>query len=127
MPSKIMRQIRESMTAPPIRENDSCRASFLFKPDFIGFGGHFPDNPVLPAVVQFSLALFLARQIRGKDLEPIRVKKAKFSSVLAADMPTRVCVTVENDADPDLTVVCRISGPEETASSFKMDLKRISE
>jgi hypothetical protein len=26
-----------------------------------------------------------------------------------------------------LTVACRISGPEETASSFKMDLKRISE
>ncbi len=127
MPSKIMRQIRESMTAPLVRENDSCRASFLFKPDFIGFGGHFPDNPVLPAVVQFSLALFLARQIREKDLEPIRVKKAKFSSVLAADMPIRVCVSVENDADPDLTVACRISGPEETASSFKMDLKRISE
>jgi len=122
-----MRQIEESMTTSPIRETNSCSASFLFKSDFIGFGGHFPGNPVLPAVVQFSLGLFLARQIRGQDLEPIRVKKAKFSSVLAVDMPIEACVTVEDDTDPDLAVACRINGPEETASSFKMDLKRISE
>lgn len=29
-----------------------CEAVFVFPPEFPGFAGHFPDNPVLPGIAQ---------------------------------------------------------------------------
>ncbi|MFO7816351.1 MAG: hypothetical protein ACQES5_07840 [Thermodesulfobacteriota bacterium] len=122
MPSKIMQQIRESATSPVVRKEEGWTGEFRFKSEFIGFAGHFPDNAVLPAVVQFSLAVFIVREIKENKFEPVRVQKAKFSSVLGPEMPIKAVVNIEKEEGPDMTVSCRISGPAETASSFKMDL-----
>ena len=51
---------------------------YLFGQNFIGFSGHFPGYPVLPAFVQVLTALSLAEEHRGYPLELASVETAKF-------------------------------------------------
>jgi 3-hydroxyacyl-[acyl-carrier-protein] dehydratase len=52
--------------------------TYCFKPDFIGFSGHFPGYPILPAVVQVFTILSMAEEVKGRSLELISIVKAKF-------------------------------------------------
>jgi 3-hydroxyacyl-[acyl-carrier-protein] dehydratase len=54
--------------------------SYAFSPDFIGFSGHFPGYPVLPAFMQVLTALTMAEEVRGHAIKLISVIKAKFRS-----------------------------------------------
>lgn len=56
---------------------DVMQCEFFFTPDFAGFHGHFPDNPLLPGIVQIMLARYTAAQGRSALLS--RVKRCKFS------------------------------------------------
>ena len=51
---------------------------YCFSQDFIGFAGHFPGYPILPAFVQILTALTLVEEQRGSSLELASVENAKF-------------------------------------------------
>jgi len=51
---------------------------YCFNRNFIGFSGHFPGYPILPAFVQILTALTLAEEQRGYPLELDSVENAKF-------------------------------------------------
>jgi 3-hydroxyacyl-[acyl-carrier-protein] dehydratase len=51
---------------------------YCFNRDFIGFSGHFPGYPILPAFVQILTALTLAEEQSGYPLELASVENAKF-------------------------------------------------
>lgn len=51
---------------------------FCFGPDFLGFQGHFPGYPVLPALVQVLAAATVAEALLGRPLPLERVEHAKF-------------------------------------------------
>ena len=42
------------------------------------FAGHFPDAPVVPAVLLLSKVLDAAEQWLGAQLQPLRLRQAKF-------------------------------------------------
>ena len=78
--------VRASLSAPPEKGRDGgMTAVFCFSPTFRGFQGHFPDNPVLPGIVQILMAeltaggagCFALTEIsRCKFLRPIRPEEA---------------------------------------------------
>ena len=51
---------------------------YCFDRDFIGFSGHFPGHPILPAFVQVLTTLTLAEEHSGYPLELVGVENAKF-------------------------------------------------
>ena len=51
---------------------------YCFNRNFIGFSGHFPGYPILPAFVQILTALTLVEEHRGHSLELAGVENAKF-------------------------------------------------
>ena len=51
---------------------------YCFNQDFIGFSGHFPGYPILPAFVQILTALTLAEEQRGYPLDLASLENAKF-------------------------------------------------
>lgn len=51
------------------------RQCFFFPDDFVGFAGHFPGNPILPAFVQICMARILWKEHSDS---PFIVKSAKF-------------------------------------------------
>lgn len=64
----------------PVRETEpgTFIRSYCFAPDFIGFSGHFPGYPILPAFIQVLAVLTLAEETKGRRLKVLTLEKAKF-------------------------------------------------
>ncbi len=67
---------------PATWETDqTIRQDFAFPLDFVGFDGHFPGEPILPAVVQVGLGVVLTKSFQAKGAGPYwleTVTRAKF-------------------------------------------------
>ena len=70
--------VRAALVSAPVEgPAGDVTAVFCFSPDFRGFQGHFPGNPVLPGIVQILMAEVAAG--RGNDLRLAEVARCKFS------------------------------------------------
>jgi 3-hydroxyacyl-[acyl-carrier-protein] dehydratase len=63
-----------------VRETESgaFSRSYCFGPEFIGFSGHFPGYPILPAFIQILTVLTMAEDVKGRRLKILSLEKAKF-------------------------------------------------
>jgi 3-hydroxyacyl-[acyl-carrier-protein] dehydratase len=61
-----------------VSSNGSCRAQLTFPPDFVGFQGHFPGNPILPGVCLIEAVLGVLESAQGKPLRLKKIASAKF-------------------------------------------------
>jgi|SRR6185369_1104479 len=50
----------------------------LFRDDFAGFGGHFPERPILPAIVEILTVVALVGAHQGRRQRLLAVEDAKF-------------------------------------------------
>ena len=92
---------------------------YRFGPDFIGFSGHFPGNPILPAFVQILTALTLTERYKGRPLKAASVEKAKFRIPLQPDQEIEVAcrqLTVGKLTGCD----ARLTVSEGLAASFRI-------
>ena len=69
--------VRAALVSPPA-ENPAgeVTAAFCFSPEFRGFQGHFPGNPVLPGIVQILMAEVTAGRENSRVLA--EVARCKF-------------------------------------------------
>jgi len=69
-----------ALIAPFLGETGAAVGRYRFDEAFVGFRGHFPDRPILPAVVQIMAALHVAGEVwkGGSDI-PLSVDRAKFT------------------------------------------------
>ena len=64
--NKLKKEIIEAAMGPARGyESDKAVGRYLFPPGFIGFAGHFPGYPILPAFVQVLSALTVMRSGRA--------------------------------------------------------------
>jgi 3-hydroxyacyl-[acyl-carrier-protein] dehydratase len=82
-----------SSAAGPARkvEEGNFVKPYSFAPDFIGFSGHFPGHPVLPAFVQVLTLLTMAEEVRGHAIKLITVLRAKFRAEIHPGSAIEVC------------------------------------
>jgi 3-hydroxyacyl-[acyl-carrier-protein] dehydratase len=64
---------------------DKAVGRHLFPRSFIGFDGHFPGYPVLPAYVQVLTALTVIEEWKDCPFQLVSVEKAKFHIELRPD------------------------------------------
>lgn len=64
---------------------DTVKKRYRFGPEFIGFSGHFPGYPILPAFVQILTAQTLAEEQKGHPLKLAGLENAKFHIQLRPD------------------------------------------
>jgi 3-hydroxyacyl-[acyl-carrier-protein] dehydratase len=96
--------------------------SFCFGPEFLGFRGHFPGYPIVPAFVQVLMSLVCMEELKNVALEMSALDNAKFQR----ELKPGVVITVEWRELPDrpyLTFQVRIKDGKETASSFLITCK----
>ena len=110
-------ELRQCATGPVRRRADgSLSMRFTFPPEFSGFAGHFPGQPILPGVVQVMAGALCASEGRSTRLEGL--SRAKFL------LPIGAGATVEVVAGPvtngKSTLVLELDG--ETASSMTLIL-----
>ena len=100
--------------------------AYLFPVTFFGFQGHFPDNPVLPAILQLLTARESIAEHMGQDLLITKVTRAKFLRIVAPDIPVTVIWTLREQEDAFLCK-CSLETEGNSASSFVLTLKAKSD
>jgi 3-hydroxyacyl-[acyl-carrier-protein] dehydratase len=71
--------------------NQGCELTFRPGDDFIGFRGHFPGHPVLPAFVQLLMAECAVRLHSPAPMSLRRVERGKFLRPIGPNEPVTVC------------------------------------
>ena len=76
-----------------ITPGESVQASLCFEQDFVGFSGHFPDHPVLPAVMAIYTGWMLADMCADQRFDLHAIKRARFTGPIYPN--DRVDVTLK--------------------------------
>ena len=104
-----------------VSEPGTIHRRYCFNRNFIGFSGHFPGHPILPAFVQILTALTLAEEHRGHPLELAGVENAKFHIQLGPGQEINVeCREKLVSGKPGCEA--RLTVAEGLASLFRMSL-----
>jgi len=56
-----------------------------FHPDSPWFSGHFPDNPILPAIAQLSSVFEAVQSTMKSELKLLEFKRVKFKQIVKPD------------------------------------------
>ena len=123
---KISAELAAAMT--DLRDTDGTwQAMFCLPPDFIGFAGHFPGRPIVPAVAQIQMACVVLAASKKSDCgagpchtgHPARVDNAKFTRPIGPG--EAVTVTVAPTGASRWKALARVNG--EKAAEFTLTLK----
>ena len=102
---------------------DTGARRYRFGPGFIGFAGHFPGNPVLPAIVQIRAVVSLAEADGGKTLALAAVRSAKFLAPVRPDED--VWIRYRRRVDSGLDICdATLSVAGKTVAAFQLELAR---
>lgn len=82
------------ITNRPLHET-TVDAQFLYPSSFIGFQGHFPAAPILPAIVQLATVRYCVEQALGRELVPMMLTKTKFRSMIAPEQKVFFTITIK--------------------------------
>ncbi len=70
---------------------------FLFIAGFIGFNGHFPRQPILPAVAQLAAVRYLAVQLLDRDVGLHGFHGVKFRDMVVPDEEILINILLTED------------------------------
>ena len=77
--TRIMQEIAAaSLGTIKTDDSGSFEAVYLFPEKFCGFAGHFPEHPILPAIVEIMTAVSLVGEHAGSRQRLVAVEEAKF-------------------------------------------------
>ena len=71
------------------------QASCVFDQDFPAFAGHFPGQPILPAIVQLAAVRLLCEDQLEKVLHPVGCRRVKFRAMVQPGEPVKVQAKVK--------------------------------
>ena len=127
--NKIRTGILESQLGDiEMPDKDIAFGRYCFDVDFVGFNGHFPGYPVVPAFVQLLAAVVVMEQWEKSPFEIAFIQKAKFHMEikpgkeirvqcrqLSGDtkIPVEVRITVEEGLAADIRIVIKTRESEE--------------
>lgn len=76
--SPLEEGVRSAIASIEEHQEGGMEVSCVFPEDFIGFTGHFPSRPVLPALAQIILGRIAAEALTGRSATFLGVERAKF-------------------------------------------------
>lgn len=118
----LRRGIRDSAAGDIARTGaETVVRRYRFAPGFIGFSGHFPGNPVLPAIVQVCAVVSLAEEEGGKELRLAAVRSAKFLSPIRPDEEVSIRYRRRIDSGEDI-FDATLSVAGKTSAAFQLRL-----
>lgn len=67
------------------KDTKNGKANIRLGNSFIGFQGHFPENPILPGVFEIGFICTLAEKVLGNKYYLTKIYKTKFSAMVKPD------------------------------------------
>ena len=119
-------EIRECRITSVHETERGYETGYVFPPVFPGFQGHFPRNPILPAIIQLMTARESIIEQMGRDLLVTKVTRAKFQKIITPDIPVTVVWTLREQEDA-FVCKCTLETEGNPASNFNMTLKTKSD
>jgi 3-hydroxyacyl-[acyl-carrier-protein] dehydratase len=121
--NRLRKEIIEAALGPvEVIAPDKAIGRYVFPQSFIGFTGHFPGYPVLPAFVQVLTALTVIEEWKGSPFLLASVEKAKFHIELRPDQEIIVQCR-EFEAKEKTVMEARLTVSEGLAAVFIMHFK----
>lgn len=117
--SRIRTELAASAVSAAAHQSDGWHQRFCLPESFAGFAGHFPDNPVVPAVVQILMGLLVAEAAAARCLEITQVSRAKFLQPLRPQQAIDVRCAPGGD---DRTWEVEVRGAGGVAAMFRLQL-----
>lgn len=121
-----MNELRKGIAAASVDDivvvgPETVARRYRFSADFIGFSGHFPGDPILPAIAQLRTVVSLAEAHSGRPLRLAAVEFAKFLAPIHPREEVRVRYTRTTDAGRSLyDATLSVNG--KTAAAFLLHL-----
>ncbi len=121
-----MNELRKGITAAAVDDivvvgPETVTRRYRFPAGFVGFSGHFPGDPVLPAIAQMRTVVSLAEEHSGRVLRLAAVESAKFISPIHPCDEVRVRCRRRTDAGKHL-YDATLSVDGKTAAAFLLHL-----
>jgi len=113
-----------------VRSEPDC-GSCRFHPtvDFIGFSGHFPNFPILPAMLQVLLGIIVSEELYGSSLTLQKLDKAKFMVQIKPEQTITVSCHLSRmpnkESQPGAKARITITVAEQKAASMTLFLDEI--
>lgn len=82
----------QTMAGPLEAQDGGWSQVYTLQPDFPGFDGHFPGQPIVPGVVQVQMAMRVIAQARGKTPVLREIIQTKFKAPVGPLQAVRVSV-----------------------------------
>ena len=105
---------------------DELVGTFVFPADFTGFGGHFPNNPVLPGVCAIQATLVMLESHFRSRVRLLRVVSAKFLKVVRPGEECTWSSSVRDGQDRSCQVRATVSRGSERVAVLDL-LVRLSD
>ncbi len=115
MAEKVEIEIKQHIQNIRVEKNEGSSffisADCLFPENFIGFAGHFPDKPVLPAILQLAAIRFTAEKALSTSLFPLQYNRAKFKKMIEPEQVFSLQLKLVED-NGVFQGKCKISTPK---------------
>jgi 3-hydroxyacyl-[acyl-carrier-protein] dehydratase len=95
-------------------------ARFVFPADFIGFRGHFPGRPILPAVCEIQAALAMLEAWKGRRVRLREIVLAKFSVPVSCDEEVAYTCSVKMEGGDGAVLRARLARDAESVARFRL-------
>ena len=118
----IEQALLESLTEYTVDrgEDISVNGTFVFQPDFPCFQGHFPDQPILPGIIQMAAVRSLAVKALNRQLVPTTTGRIKFRGFIQPKEQMSITVNLKRH-QMTWRAMFSISRGNETVSTGRID------
>ena len=121
-PSYMQKQLMKRMSPLEALGEGTYRCSIRFDPEFPGFDGHFPGQPIVPALCLLSVVEIIARQATGMhELRFSKISSMKFKAPLRPGDMAIFTVDIDNGGQLPFKASATVS-TETQAEISKMKL-----
>ena len=118
--SRLVKEIVQSMSGLSGSPGDELEARFRFPAGFIGFQGHFPGRPILPAVCKIQAAIAMLEAAFKREVRLSEIVSAKFVSPVTCDEEVLVRCVVMLEEGGCGVVKATVARNGESVAKFKL-------
>lgn len=120
MKHDLINDINRCMQNINIIDTRMATARFIFNEDFLGFKGHFENNPVLPGVCKILAAIEIIKKWKGNEyLELKDINSAKFFMPVMCNEEL-IFNCLDNESSESLLIKIKITKGKEKVSELKL-------
>jgi 3-hydroxyacyl-[acyl-carrier-protein] dehydratase len=101
-------------------EKGSLTARFVFPAEFLGFQGHFPGRPVLPAVCEIQGAIAMLEAWKKTEVVLREIMLAKFSAPVTCDEEVAYACSMEMEDRDGAVVKATLAKDGKRVARFKL-------